>query len=123
MEYSREVILYRKGDNNLVKTILSKEFGFAAKFGQEFEVLTDQQQKLTLMIERKGMEFKIARANFDSACSRSKTFLFAAHRVVFEDKPGTPAGIHMQDVEGFFNLVFTLRRDIEELVEIYNAAS
>lgn len=120
MELSQEVILLRN-DDKLVKDILKEEFGFEAKHGEEFQALPTQLKELTFMIERKGMDFKIARANFDSACRHSKKFIFAAHRVVFEGKAATPLGYEMWNVEAFFRAVLILKADIENLINIYNA--
>ena len=107
--------------DKLVKQILAEEFGFALKYGSEFNALPAYRQELTLMLERKGLDFKIARANFDAACRNTKQYVEAAHKVIFNGKPAVPLGIEPWDVQSFFHRVLVLTKDIQDLIDIYNA--
>jgi hypothetical protein len=105
----------------LVKDILKNEFGFTPLYGKEFEKLPAYKRELTEMIERKGMDFKIARANFDSSCKATQEYIKETQGVIFGTTGSVRLGVKPRDVRLFFNMVLSLKTDIQDLIDAYNA--
>ena len=105
----------------LVKKILVDEFSFTPLYDDDFLALPSYLRETQIMIERKCMDYKIATEHFYRTAWDTKEWVQQAVKVIEHKRPGINLGIEFGDVQVFFHRVLTLRADVQDLIDIYNA--